>query len=211
MKKAILQVALDLLDLKRALQIAQESVDGGADWIEAGTPLIKSEGIEAVRPLRDHFPQATIVADMKVADTGAIEVEMAAKAGADIVCILADADDAVVADAVRAARLYGIRLMADLINVKDPQVRAGQLEAMGVDIICAHVGIDQQMTGKDSLDLLSTLAGKVQYSGCGCRGYRCGGGAGSGPARCRDRDRRRLDHPLCGCDRIHPEDTGCDG
>jgi len=162
MQKAILQVALDLLDLKRALQIAQESVDGGADWIEAGTPLIKSEGIQAVRSLRDHFPQATIVADMKVADTGAIEVEMAAKAGADIVCILADADDAVVADAVRAARLYGIRLMADLINAADPPARAAQLESMGIDIICAHVGIDQQMTGKDSLDLLSTLAGTVR-------------------------------------------------
>jgi 3-hexulose-6-phosphate synthase/6-phospho-3-hexuloisomerase len=161
MTKAILQVALDLLDLKRALQIAQESVDGGADWIEAGTPLIKSEGIQAVRSLRDHFKKATIVADMKVADTGAIEVEMAAKAGADIVCILADADDAVVADAVRAARLYGIRLMADLINTPDPKARAVQLESMGVDIICAHVGIDQQMTGKDSLALLSTLAGTV--------------------------------------------------
>ena len=162
MKKAILQGALDLLEQKRALQIAQESVDGGADWIEAGTPLIKSEGIQAVRSLRDHFPQATIVADMKIADTGAIEVEMAAKAGADIVCILADADDAVVADAVRAARLYGIRLMADLINTADPKDRAVQLESMGVDIICAHVGIDQQMTGKDSLDLLSTLAGTVR-------------------------------------------------
>jgi 3-hexulose-6-phosphate synthase/6-phospho-3-hexuloisomerase len=161
MTKAILQVALDLLDLKRALQIAQESMDGGADWIEAGTPLIKSEGIQAVRSLRDHFKKATIVADMKVADTGAIEVEMAAKAGADIVCILADADDAVVADAVRAARLYGIRLMADLINTPDPESRAMQLESMGVDIICAHVGIDQQMTGKDSLGLLSRLAGKV--------------------------------------------------
>lgn len=161
MTKAILQVALDLLDMKRALQIAQESMDGGADWIEAGTPLIKSEGIQAVRSLRDHFKNATIVADMKVADTGAIEVEMAAKAGADIVCILADADDAVVADAVRAARLYGIRLMADLINTPDPKARAVQLESMGVDIICAHVGIDQQMTGKDSLALLSTLAGNV--------------------------------------------------
>ncbi len=161
MKAAILQVALDLLELKRAVQIAQESVDGGADWIEAGTPLIKSEGIQAVRSLRDRFPQATIVADMKVADTGAIEVEMAAKAGADIVCILADADDAVVADAVRAARLYGIRLMADFINTADPAARAVQLESLGVDIICAHVGIDQQMTGRDSLDLLSLLAGKV--------------------------------------------------
>jgi len=161
MKKAVLQVALDILELKRALQIAQESIEGGSDWIEVGTPLIKSEGMQAIRSMRDRFPDTTIVADMKVADTGTLEVEMAAKAGANIVCVLADADNSVIAEAVRASRVYGIRIMADLINVKDPVSRAGELEAMGVDIICAHVGIDQQMMGKSSLELLSTLSDKV--------------------------------------------------
>ncbi len=161
MKNVVLQVALDILELKRALQIAQESCEGGADWIEVGTPLIKSEGMQAIRSMRDYFPDSIIVADMKVADTGTMEVEMAAKAGADIVCILADADDSVVAEAVRASRLYGIRIMADLINARDPIGRAGELEAMGVDIICAHAGIDQQMTGKTSLELLASLAGQV--------------------------------------------------
>jgi 3-hexulose-6-phosphate synthase / 6-phospho-3-hexuloisomerase len=161
MKHAILQVALDLLDLDRALQVAREANDGGAEWIEAGTPLIKSEGMQAIRSLREHFPNSVIVADMKVADTGAIEVEMAAKAGANIICILADADDSVVAESIRAARLYGVRIMADLINVNDPVSRAIQLESAGVDIICAHVGIDQQMTGKDSVELLTTLSGQI--------------------------------------------------
>jgi len=161
MKKVVLQVALDILELKRALQIAQESLDGGADWIEAGTPLIKSEGMQAIRSMRDRFPDSIIVADMKVADTGSLEVEMAAKAGANIVCILADADDSVIAESVRAASLYGIRIMADLINVNDPVTRALKLETMGVDIICAHVGIDQQMIGKSSLELLADLAGQV--------------------------------------------------
>jgi len=161
MKKAILQVALDLLELKRALQIAQESIDGGADWIEVGTPLIKSEGMHAIRSMRERFPDSIIVADMKVADTGTLEVEMAAKAGANIVCVLADADDSVIAEAVRASRLYGTRIMADLINVKDPVSRAGELEVMGVDIICAHVGIDQQMMGKNSIELLTSISGKV--------------------------------------------------
>jgi len=160
MKKAILQVALDILDLSRALQIAHEAVLGGADWIEAGTPLIKSEGMQAIRALHEKFPECTVVADMKTADTGALEVEMAAKAGADIVCILADADDSVVAEAVRSARKYGIRIMADLINVTDPVSRANQLESLGVDIICAHTGIDQQMTGRDSLELLQQLSSR---------------------------------------------------
>ncbi|MDD1701535.1 MAG: bifunctional hexulose-6-phosphate synthase/ribonuclease regulator [Methanoregula sp.] len=157
MKKVTLQVALDLLELHRAVQIARESLAGGADWIEAGTPLIKSEGMQAIRTLREQLPGEVIVADMKIADTGTMEVEMAAKAGADIVCILADADDSVIQEAVRASRLYGTRLMADLINVRDPVPRASRLEELGVDIIAAHVGIDQQMIGKDSLDLLKTI------------------------------------------------------
>ena len=161
MKKAILQVALDILELKRALQIAQESLEGGSDWIEVGTPLIKSEGMQSIRLMRDRFPDTILVADMKVADTGALEVEMAAKAGANIVCVLADADNSVISEAVRASRLYGIRIMADLINVKDPVSRACELEAMGVDILCAHVGIDQQMTGKTSLELLASLTEQV--------------------------------------------------
>jgi 3-hexulose-6-phosphate synthase/6-phospho-3-hexuloisomerase len=162
MKKAVLQVALDILELKRALQIARESLDGGSDWIEVGTPLIKSEGMQAVRLMRDRFPDTVIVADMKVADTGTLEVEMAAKAGANIVCVLGDADNSVIEEAVRASRLYGIRLMADLINVKDPVSRACELERMGIDILCAHAGIDQQMTGKSSLDLLASLSEQVQ-------------------------------------------------
>jgi 3-hexulose-6-phosphate synthase/6-phospho-3-hexuloisomerase len=162
MKHAILQVALDLLDLDRALQIAREAVDGGAEWIEAGTPLIKSEGMQAIRSLREHFPGSVIVADMKVADTGTLEVEMAAKAGANIICILADADDSVITESIRAAQLYGVRIMADLINVNDPVSRAKHLESLGVHIICAHVGIDQQMTGKDSVELLITLSGQIR-------------------------------------------------
>jgi len=98
---------------------------------------------------------------MKIADTGAIEVEMAAKSGAGIVCILGDADDTVIAEAVRSGRKYGVRIMADLINVQDPVSRSRELAALGVDYINAHVGIDQQMIGRSSLDLLHHLAGEV--------------------------------------------------
>jgi 3-hexulose-6-phosphate synthase/6-phospho-3-hexuloisomerase len=84
-ERVILQVALDFVDLDRALNVAQEAIAGGADWLEAGTPLIKSEGLDAVRALRQKFPDCTIVADMKIMDAGRIELEAAAKAGANIV------------------------------------------------------------------------------------------------------------------------------
>lgn len=162
MVRPILQVALDLLELPRAVQIAKEAMAGGADWIEVGTPLIKSEGMKAVTLMREIFPRTTIVADMKVADTGTLEVEMAAKAGASVVCVLADADNAVIQEAMRAARLYGVTLMADLINTADPVVRAKELEGMGIDYLCAHVGIDQQMMGMTSNEQLARLVGEVQ-------------------------------------------------
>lgn len=161
MSPPILQVALDLVETDRALRIAEDAVTGGADWLEAGTPLIKSEGMAAVTALAKAFPEKTIVADMKTADTGAIEVEMAAKAGAAVVCILGSADDEVIAESVRAGAKYGVKIMTDLLNVADPPVRARELEALGVDIIAVHTGIDQQMTGKNPLDVLNQIIGTV--------------------------------------------------
>ena len=155
--KPILQVALDLLNGDRALAIARHAVDGGADWIEAGTPLIKSEGMDIIRKLRDAFPGKIIVADMKTMDTGALETEMAAKAGADVICLLAASDDSTIIDAIKSARKYGVKIMVDLINILDTQKRATRLETLGVNYLCIHVGIDEQMHGKHPQDVLSSL------------------------------------------------------
>ncbi|KAF5419734.1 MAG: 3-hexulose-6-phosphate synthase / 6-phospho-3-hexuloisomerase [Candidatus Methanocomedens sp.] len=158
----ILQVALDILELDRALQIAREAVEGGVDWIETGTPLIKSEGMNAVRALKDNFPGHTILADMKTMDTGALEVEMAVKSGADIVILLGSADDSTIADARRAADKYGAKLMCDLISVPDPVARARELEGLGIDIINIHVGIDMQMMGITPIELLRQMKNEIR-------------------------------------------------
>ena len=157
----ILQVALDLLELKRAVEIGKESIEGGADWLEVGTPLIKSEGMNAIRTLRDAFPDVTLVADMKTMDTGAIEVEMAAKSGASVVSILAVADNAVIDEAIKSGRKYGVAVMVDIINAEDPVRRAKELEGLGVDYVCVHVGIDQQMQGMDTLNLLKKVSAEL--------------------------------------------------
>ncbi len=155
-------MALDLLDLDRSIQIAKEAVSGGADWIEAGTPLIKSEGMDSVREMKKALPGTKIVADMKTVDTGAMEVEMAAKAGADIVAMLASSDNSTVEDALRAARKYGVQIMMDLLTVPDPVKRSRELDQLGVDYICVHVGIDQQMTGRDTVDFLKQIVKEVK-------------------------------------------------
>lgn len=147
--------------MDRAVEIAKEAIIGGADWIEIGTPLIKSEGMDAIRTMRKAFPDRTILADMKTVDTGAIEVEMAAKAGADVVIVLGSADDSTLLDALRSAHKYGVRLMADLISASDPVKRVVELEALGVDYVNVHIGIDQQMMGKDPISLLREISQRV--------------------------------------------------
>lgn len=153
-----LQVALDMMNLKRAQRIGRSAVDGGADWIEAGTPLIKSEGMESIRELSKEFPDNPIVADMKTMDVGGVEVEMAAKAGADIIGILGAADDETIKEGIRAARDYDAEIMADLIQVEDQKKRAKEVCNLGVDYIGVHVGIDAQMKGKDPKELLSEVS-----------------------------------------------------
>jgi len=160
--ETILQVALDFVDLKRALKIAHEAASGGVDWIEAGTPLIKSEGLDCVRELKNSFPRHRIVADMKIVDTGRFEVEAAAKAGASIVTVLAVADDSTIKEAVKAGKNIGCEIMVDLIGVDDAVARALEVEALGVDYVCVHLSIDQQMKGLDAIAQLRKVARDVK-------------------------------------------------
>ena len=158
----VLQVALDLMQLNRSIVIAHEAVDGGADWIEAGTPLIKSEGAEAVRALRREFPNRKIIADTKTMDVGSFEVEIMAKAGADIVTVLGLADDATIEEAVMAGRKYGAEIMVDMINVPDRVQRAKEVEKLGAAYICMHMGIDTQMRGEEPpIDVLRKIVDAV--------------------------------------------------
>ncbi|MFO8019436.1 MAG: orotidine 5'-phosphate decarboxylase / HUMPS family protein [Promethearchaeia archaeon] len=156
-----LQIALDLVNTPRALQIAEEAIEGGVEWIEAGTPLIKAEGMDAVRKLHKKFPKHTIVADMKTADGGSIEIEIAAKAGANVVLMLGGSDDASVTEAVEAAKKYGVMLGCDTIDIPQDRIveRALELEDLGADMICSHVGIDMQTIygGEKTLEVAKKL------------------------------------------------------
>lgn len=155
------QLALDFANLSQALRVAQEAWEGGVRRLEAGTPLIKSEGLDAVRKLREQFPEATIVADMKVMDAGRAEVEMAAKAGADVVAVLGAASDATIAECVEAGKRYDAQIMVDLIEVPEPATRAVQAQELGAALVGVHCPIDVQMRGGDPMAALREVAAAV--------------------------------------------------
>jgi len=157
-----LQLALDFVDMHRALGVAREAARGGADWLEVGTPLLKAEGLDAVRRLREAFPSATVVCDTKTMDAGRVEMESAAKAGADVATVLGVASDATVRECIEAGRNYGVRVAVDLVGVADPVARARQAAEWGAALVGVHCPIDQQMEGRDPFAVLQAVAAAVQ-------------------------------------------------
>ncbi|MCF6147949.1 MAG: bifunctional hexulose-6-phosphate synthase/ribonuclease regulator [Candidatus Kuenenia sp.] len=160
-KNIIVQVALDFVDLNRAIKVAGEAIEGGADWLEIGTPLIKSEGMNAIRRMRELFPETMLIADMKTMDAGRVEMEMAAKAGAGIAVVMGNAPGATIRECVLAGKNYGIKVCADFMDADAVDERIGNVEKWGVDYISIHTAIDDQMSGKTPFDTLQRICRKV--------------------------------------------------
>ncbi|MHC5212177.1 MAG: orotidine 5'-phosphate decarboxylase / HUMPS family protein [Planctomycetota bacterium] len=152
-----LQVALDFTMLSRAMKAAEEAVAGGADLLEVGTPLLKSEGLDVVRKLKARFPGVPIVADTKTMDAGRIEMEMAAKAGARWATVLGAAAPGTIRECAEVGRNYGISVIVDLVGVDDPVATARFAQEAGAAAVGVHCGIDQQMAGQDALDTLRAV------------------------------------------------------
>ncbi|MCX5672447.1 MAG: orotidine 5'-phosphate decarboxylase, partial [Planctomycetota bacterium] len=153
-----LQVALDFLDLERALRLADLAVPQGVDWIEAGTPLIKSEGLDAVRALRARFPKKKIVADMKTADAGRVEMEAAAKAGADYAIVLGAASESTIRESVEVGRHFGLGIGVDILGVAEPERLVERMADWGITFVSVHCPIDVQMRGGSPFEVLARLA-----------------------------------------------------
>src|SRR6476469_8089179 len=117
--KPIVQISLDLIDIDEAIETAAMALRAGVDWLEAGTPFILAEGLHGVKILRDAFPTAPIVADLKTMDGGYLEAEMMAGAGATHVVVMARAHQETIKCVVKAGRKYGIKVMGDNLACTD--------------------------------------------------------------------------------------------
>lgn len=151
-----LQLALDLVDIKGAIELVKE-VGEFIDVVEIGTPVVINEGLRAVREVKAAFPNLTVLADLKIMDAAAYEVSQAAAAGADIITILGTSEDESIKGAVAEAKKQGKEILVDMIAVKDLEARAKEVDEFGVDYICVHTGYDLQAVGKNSFEDLSTI------------------------------------------------------
>jgi 3-hexulose-6-phosphate synthase len=140
----IVQISLDLTDIKEALETARIAVEAGVDWLEAGTPLILAEGLHGVRALRSEFPNHPIIADLKTMDGGYLEAEMMAKAGATHVVVMARAHAETIKCVVKAGRDFGVKVMGDNMISDDKAAASRWMEDLGCDYIVHHTGFDER-------------------------------------------------------------------
>ncbi len=141
-----LQLALDQGRTDELIGIARLA-EPHVDWIEAGTPWILSEGLGVVRKLREAFPERQIVADLKIADAGELEAEMAFAAGADIVSVLGIAGDLTLQGALRAAGRHRGRIVVDLLHIPEPANRSREAIDLGASLVVYHVAYDDPLVG----------------------------------------------------------------
>jgi bifunctional enzyme Fae/Hps len=139
-----LQVAMDLVDMNRVETVLSELPRNDHLLIEAGTPLIKEFGLNIISEIRKFRPDAFIIADMKILDTGNLEARMAANASADAVVISGLAPVSTLVKAIKEARKTGIYSIVDMLNVTKPVAVIEALAKEGVlpDIVEMHRAID---------------------------------------------------------------------
>lgn len=151
-----LQLAIDELNLKEALEVL-ERVHSYVDIIEVGTPFLIDAGREAVRQIKENYPEVEVLCDAKIMDAGEYEAQLAYDAGADYVTVLGITDDLTIKGCVEQARKQGRQVMVDLICVPDFARRVPVLESLDVDVIAVHTGVDRQHAGRTPLEDLQEL------------------------------------------------------
>jgi 3-hexulose-6-phosphate synthase len=157
---AKLQVAIDLLTTEDALALAAK-VAPYVDIIELGTPLIKNMGSAVITAMKKAHPDKLVFADLKTADAGELEADIAFKAGADLVTVMGAAGNATIIGAVKAAKAHGKGVVVDTIGYPDRVKRAQEVIELGVEFVELHAGLDEQWTAGYSIQVLIDEAARA--------------------------------------------------
>jgi bifunctional enzyme Fae/Hps len=150
-----LQIALNS-NLYDAQRIIGQLPQSERIIIEAGTPLIKQSGMEAVARLRSWWQERLygtniepyIVADLKTIDRGATEVQMAAAAGASAAIAMGLAPVETLNLFIKECETLGIDAMVDMMNVEYSLAILRKLKKQPA-VVILHRGVDEEIFNKE--------------------------------------------------------------
>jgi 3-hexulose-6-phosphate synthase len=107
---------------------------------------------------------------MKIVDGAQYESELAFDAGADIVTVLAAAEDETIAISAHTAQSYGKEIMVDLIGVKRKLDRVSEIDKLGARYLCVHRATDLGPRGdglQNELKQLRAVSGSTSIAVAG--------------------------------------------
>lgn len=140
-----LQIALDTTDMPSALRPLNAAIDQ-VDVIECGTILIIAEGLRAVREIRALYPNKTILADVRIAEAGALIARNCFEAGANWVSVVAGASMTTVEQVVKVANEFGGEVQIELGEHYDAD-QAREWKRLGAKHVIVHRSRDAEVAG----------------------------------------------------------------
>jgi len=143
-KPPIIQIALDFPTIEEAISVGGIGIKAGVDWLEVGTPLIVSQGVNTIGQLKRAYPNYPVLADYKTMDSGGKNVMRTHQQGGQVMTVCGNAPDETIQAAVKASKETGVWVVVDLIGVKNVGARAKQCEQWGVNMLYLHYGADQR-------------------------------------------------------------------
>ena len=153
-KKNYLQIALNS-NMSDAHSVIMQLPASDRILVEAGTPLIKEFGANAIRQIYNLWGarlgwkiKPYVVADLKTMDRADTEVQMAKDAGASAVVCLGLAPVETVNSFIAECAKANIDSMVDMMNVEHP-IKAMRLYRRQPDVIILHRGVDETNFNKN--------------------------------------------------------------
>jgi 3-keto-L-gulonate-6-phosphate decarboxylase len=147
-RKKYLHVALNST-LEEAREIISQLPISDRILIEAGTPLIKIYGMEAVSQIKSMAPFGTyIVADNKCADLAPREVKMMVNAGANAATCLGVAPIETIDSFIEECQKFNIDSIIDMMNVENALAVLKKLKKLP-NVVMLHRGVDESEFSKE--------------------------------------------------------------
>jgi 3-hexulose-6-phosphate synthase len=170
----LLQIAFDKPEHLAFLSRMQ----GIADIVEIGTPLLKRFGVGTIATARELCSDTLVLADTKTVDGGQLEADMVFGAGAAMMTVLSCASKATHEVVGRRAEAFGASVVVDTITESGkPELLAHEAEfPASFAYVAIHSPTDARLAGNTSTSHIEAVA-EMQS-----RGFRVSLAGGIGPA-----------------------------
>ncbi|MGV8025630.1 MAG: 3-dehydro-L-gulonate-6-phosphate decarboxylase [Anaerolineaceae bacterium] len=143
--RPMLQVAMDTKDLDSALKVTRLVYDV-VDIIEVGTILCLAEGLGAVKTIKTLYPDNLVLADVRIAEAGALISKMVFDAGANWISVLSSAALPTIETVAKEAFSKGGDVQIELQEGWTKE-KANQCKDLGITQVIFHKSRDAEKLG----------------------------------------------------------------